>query len=89
VCLLCFLFAYRQEKNNQFRTDQNLEFFDLKPVEKYEMVFYGDGKLVSLVRDTTKESSLWGGVTQNDVNSTIHIPILLHRPKGSKELVVY
>jgi hypothetical protein len=72
-----------------FKTDPGITFFDLKPIEKYKMGFYGNGKLVSLVRDTTKESSLWGGVTQNDVNSTIHIPILLHCPKGSKGLVVY
>jgi hypothetical protein len=81
----------RWDNDYQFRTDQNLEFFDLKPIEKYEMNFYANGKLVCLEKTNNKKSALWGGFKRKDKElvTTTYILLYLYRPKDSKDLVVY
>lgn len=51
----------RWDKEILFRTDPNISFFDLKPIENYKLVFYGEGKIVTLLKINNNESSLWGG----------------------------
>lgn len=79
------------DNDYQFRTDSNLEFFDLKPIDNYELKFYANGKLVSLEKINNKKSALWGGFKRKDkeVGTTTYITIYLHRPKGSTKLEVY
>lgn len=79
------------DSDYQFRTDSNLEFFDLKPIENYEMKFYAGGKLVCLEKINNKKSALWGGFKKKnkDIGTTTYITIYLYRPKGSDKLEVY
>ena len=79
------------DKEYQFRTDDNLEFFDLKPIEKYKMTFYANGKLVRLEKTNNGKSALWGGFKRknNDIGTTTYIQLYLYRPKNSSELEVY
>lgn len=81
----------RWDKEILFRTDPNINFFDLKPIENYKLVFYGKGKIVTLLKINNNQSSLWGGnkVKGEEDFYTMYFSIDLHRPKGSKELVVY
>ncbi|MBB6370070.1 hypothetical protein [Chryseobacterium shigense] len=79
------------DNDYQFRTDSNLEFFDLKPVENYKMTFYADGKIVCLEKINNKKSALWGGFKRKgkDIGTTTYITVYLYRPKGSNTLDVY
>ncbi|WP_333889388.1 hypothetical protein [Sphingobacterium siyangense] len=79
------------DKEYQFRTDEDLEFFDLKPIEKYKMTFYANGKLVCLEKINNEKSALWGGFKRKDkgVGTTTYIQLYLYRQKDSKELHVY
>jgi hypothetical protein len=54
------------------------------------MVFYGDGKIVTLLKFNNHQSSLWGGnkIKGEEGSYTMYFSIDLHRPKGSKELVI-
>ncbi len=81
----------RWDNDYQFRTDKNLEFFDLKPIEDYTMSFYGDGKLVCLEKINNKKSSLWGGFKRKDkdVVTTTYIILYLYKPNGKSEFEVY
>jgi hypothetical protein len=74
-----------------FRTNSNITFFDIKAIENYKLKFYGDGKIVTLLKTNNNESSLWGGnkIKGEDDFYTMYFSIDLHRPKGSKEFVVY
>ncbi|MDR6545765.1 hypothetical protein J2810_001813 [Chryseobacterium rhizosphaerae] len=79
------------DNDYQFRTDSNLEFFDLKPIENFKMTFYADGKLVCLEKINNKKSALWGGFKRKDkdIGTTTYIIMYLYRPKGSKTLEIY
>ena len=79
------------DNDYQFRTDSNLEFFDLKPIENFKMTFYADGKLVCLEKINNKKSALWGGFKRKDKNigTTTYIIMYLYRPNGSKTLEIY
>lgn len=79
------------DNDYQFRTDTNLEFFDLKPIEKYEMKFYAEGRIISLEKINNKKSALWGGFKRKDkdIVTTTYIAVYLYRPKGSNKLEVY
>jgi hypothetical protein len=79
------------DNDYQFRTDPDLEFFDLKPIENYKMTFYANGKLVCLEKLNNKKSALWGGFKKKDkdIGTTTYIIIYLYRPKGSKTLEIY
>lgn len=79
------------DNDYQFRTDSNLEFFDLKPVENYKMTFYAEGKLVCLEKINNKKSALWGGFKRKDkdVGTTTYIIVYLYRPNGSTKLQVF
>ncbi|PXY43560.1 hypothetical protein [Flavobacterium hydrophilum] len=81
----------RWENDYQFRTDQNLDFFDLKPIEKFNIKFYANGKIVCLQKINNKKSALWGGFKRKDKKevTTTYISLYLYRPKGSNELFVY
>lgn len=81
----------RWDNDYQFRTDSNLEFFDLKPIENYKMSFSGNGKLVCLEKINNEKSSLWGGFKKKDkdIITTTYITLYLYRPKGSTILKVY
>lgn len=81
----------RWDNDYQFRTDSNLEFFDLKPIENYKMSFSGNGKLVCLEKINNEKSSLWGGFKKKDkdIVTTTYITLYLYRPKGSTILKVY
>lgn len=81
----------RWDNDYQFRTDFNLEFFDLKPIENYKMSFSGNGKLVCLEKINNEKSSLWGGFKKKDkdIITTTYITLYLYRPKGSTILKVY
>lgn len=74
-----------------FRTNTDITFFDLKPIEDYKMTFYGDGKIVCLQKINNEKSALWGGFKRKgkDNVTTTYITLYLYRPKGSKELEVY
>lgn len=79
------------DNDYQFRTDSNLEFFDLKPIENFKMTFYADGKLVCLEKINNKKSALWGGFKRKDkdIGTTTYIIMYLYRPNGSKTLEIY
>ncbi|GEN67616.1 hypothetical protein [Chryseobacterium rhizosphaerae] len=81
----------RWDDDYQFRTDSNLEFFDLKPIENYKMSFYGNGKLVCLEKINNEKSSLWGGFKKkgDDEITTTYLVLYLYRPKGSTKLEIY
>lgn len=81
----------RWNNDYQFRTDSNLEFFDLKPIENFQMKFYANGKLVCLEKINNGKSALWGGFKRKDKNliTTTYILIYLHCSKGSNKLEVY
>lgn len=81
----------RWNNDYQFRTDSNLEFFDLKPIENYKMSFSSNGKLVCLEKINNEKSSLWGGFKKKDkeIVTTTYITLYLYRPNGSKTLKVY
>ncbi|GGF16067.1 hypothetical protein GCM10011518_26830 [Flavobacterium limi] len=81
----------RWDNDYQFRTDQNLDFFDLKPIEKFTVKFYANGKIVCLQKINNKKSALWGGFKRKNKKevTTTYISLYLHRPKGSNELFVY
>ncbi len=74
-----------------FRTNPNITFFDIKPIENYKIKFYGNGRIVTLLKTNNNESSLWGGnkIKGEEEFYTMYFSIDLHRPKGGKELVVY
>ncbi|MCZ4244802.1 hypothetical protein [Pedobacter punctiformis] len=82
---------YRWDNDYQFRTDDNLNFFDLKPIEKYKMTFYANGKLVCLEKINNEKSALWGGFKRKDkdIGTTTYIQLYLYRPKNSAELQAY
>ncbi len=79
------------DKEYQFRTEDNLDFFDLKPIEKYKMTFYANGKLVCLEKINNEKSALWGGFKRKDkdIGTTTYIQLYLYRPKNSVELQAY
>jgi hypothetical protein len=79
------------DNDYQFRTDSNLDFFDLKPIEKYEMKFYAEGKIITLEKTNNKKSALWGGFKRKDkeVVTTTYISLYLYRPIGSNKLEIY
>ena len=79
------------DNDYQFRTDSNLDFFDLKPIEKYEMKFYAEGKIITLEKINNKKSALWGGFKRKDkeVVTTTYISLYLYRPMGSNKLEIY
>lgn len=79
------------DNDYQFRTDANLDFFDLKPIEKYEMKFYAEGKIICLEKINNKKSALWGGFKRKDkdIVTTTYISVYLYKPKGSNELKTY
>lgn len=79
------------DNDYQFRTDDNLEFFDLKPIEKYKMTFYANGKLVCLEKINNEKSALWGGFKRKDkdIPTTTYIQLNLYRPKKGSELQAY
>ncbi|SMC38965.1 hypothetical protein SAMN02787074_0893 [Chryseobacterium sp. YR221] len=81
----------RWDNDYQFRTDSNLEFFDLKPIENYKMTFYADGKIVCLEKINNEKSALWGGFKKKDkdVVTTTYISLYLYRPKNSGKLEIY
>ncbi len=81
----------RWDNDYQFRTDENLEFFDLKPIEKFAVKFYANGKIVCLEKINNKKSALWGGFKRKDKEeiTTTYIPLYLYLPKGGNELLVY
>ncbi|MCS4302801.1 hypothetical protein [Chryseobacterium sp. BIGb0232] len=74
-----------------FRTNTDITFFDIKPIEDYKMTFYGDGKIVCLQKINNEKSALWGGFKRKgkDNVTTTYITLYLYRPKGTKELEVY
>lgn len=82
---------YRWDNDYQFRTDANLDFFDLKPIEKYKMTFYANGKIVCLEKINNEKSALWGGLKRKDkdIGTTTYIQLYLYRPKNSNNLEVY
>lgn len=57
------------------------------PLEKYKMIFYGNGKIVSLIRidDEFRGESAIIGETEDNYN---FYPIYLHRPKLGKPLEI-
>jgi hypothetical protein len=57
------------------------------PIENYKMFFYGDGRVISLIRvdDEYRGESVIIGETQNDYN---FYPIYLHRPEAGGPLEV-
>lgn len=79
------------DNDYQFRTDPDLEFFDLKPIEKYKITFYNKGKLVSLEKLNNEKSALWGGFKKkgNDIGTTTYIQLYLYRPKAGNGLKLY
>lgn len=81
----------RWDNDYQFRTDPNLEFFDLKPVENYKMTFYANGKIVCLEKINNEKSALWGGFKKKDkdVVTTTYISLYLYRPHNSSKLEIY
>lgn len=81
----------RWDNDYQFRTDDNLDFFDLKPIEKFTVKFYANGKIVCLQKINNKKSALWGGFKRKDKKevTTTYISLYLYRPKGSNNLCVY
>ncbi|WP_347220068.1 hypothetical protein [Chryseobacterium sp.] len=74
-----------------FRTNTDITFFDLKPVEDYKMTFYADGKIVCLQKINNEKSALWGGFKRKGKDSVIttYITLYLYRSKGTKDLEVY
>ncbi|MDM1555435.1 hypothetical protein PYS58_02105 [Chryseobacterium indologenes] len=74
-----------------FRTNTDITFFDLKPIENYKMTFYADGKIVCLQDINTEKSALWGDFKRKgkDNATTTYITLYLYRSKGGKELEVY
>lgn len=74
-----------------FRTNTDITFFDIKPVEDYKMTFYADGKIVCLQKINNEKSALWGGFKRKgkDNITTTYITLYLYRPKGTKSLEVY
>ncbi|BAP31399.1 uncharacterized protein CHSO_2362 [Chryseobacterium sp. StRB126] len=74
-----------------FRTNTDITFFDLKPIEDYKMTFYADGKIVCLQKINNEKSALWGGFKRKgkDNITTTYITLYLYRPKGTKDLEVY
>lgn len=81
----------RWDNDYPFRTDDNLDFFDLKPIEKYKMTFYANGKLVCLEKKNNEKSSLWGGFKRkkDNIEKTTYIQLYLYRPKNSDKPEVY
>ncbi|MDW8547555.1 hypothetical protein NG800_001445 [Epilithonimonas ginsengisoli] len=79
------------DNDYQFRTNPDLEFFDLKPIEKYKITFYNKGKLVSLEKLNNEKSALWGGFKKkgNDIGTTTYIQLYLYRPKAGNGLKLY
>lgn len=79
------------DNDYQFRTDPDLEFFDLKPVENYKMTFYANGRLVCLEKLNNGKSALWGGFKKKgkDIGTTTYIPLYLYRPKAGDRLKIY
>jgi hypothetical protein len=63
----------------------------LKPIEKFAVKFYANGKIVCLEKINNKKSALWGGFKRKDKEeiTTTYIPLFLYLPKGSNELLVY
>lgn len=74
-----------------FRTNTDITFFDVKPIEDYKMTFYADGKIVCLQKINNEKSSLWGGFKRKgkDNITTTYITLYLYRSKGTKDLEVY
>lgn len=74
-----------------FRTNTDITFFDLKPIEDYKMTFYADGKIVCLQKINNEKSALWGGFKRKgkDNITTTYITLYLYRSKGTKDLEVY
>lgn len=80
----------RWNNNYVFRTNTDITFFDLKPIEDYKMTFYADGKIVCLQRTDNEESALWGGFKRKGKDmTTTYITLYLYRSKGTKDLEVY
>ncbi|RXM41325.1 hypothetical protein BOQ62_00625 [Chryseobacterium sp. CH21] len=74
-----------------FRTNTDITFFDLKPIEDYKMTFYADGKIVCLQKINTEKSALWGDFKRKGKDNimTTYITLYLYRSKGTKDLEVY
>jgi len=84
-----------------YNTDQSInELFDysfiledhkkLDPMPKYNVVFYGNGKLVRLERVDNKDEVLTlTGKTSDGYETTSDLSVLLYLPKNSEELIQY
>lgn len=79
--------------NNEyvFRTNSDITFFDLKPIEDYKITFYAEGKIVCLEKINNGKSALWGGLKRKGKDDVIttYIPLYLYRPKGTNLLELY
>ncbi|MEO8239220.1 MAG: hypothetical protein ABI793_14570 [Flavobacterium sp.] len=82
-----------EENLNSYLEPFTIESYKLEPLENYQMVFYGDGKIVclelsSLDSKLRGKSALWG--KYNEDNSTIgdFIKYYLYIPEGKSELEI-
>lgn len=79
--------------NNEyvFRTNSDITFFDLKPIEDYKITFYAEGKIVCLEKVNNGKSALWGSFKRKGKDDVIttYIPLYLYRPKGTNSLELY
>ncbi|OCA78726.1 hypothetical protein BBH99_07595 [Chryseobacterium contaminans] len=80
----------RWNNNYVFRTNTDITFFDLKPIEDYKMTFYANGKIVCLQNIVNEKPTLWGSFKRKGKDiTTTYITLYLYRPKGTKDLEVY
>ncbi|WP_160138295.1 hypothetical protein [Chryseobacterium sp. c4a] len=74
-----------------FRTNTDIAFFDVKPIENYKITFYAEGKIVCLQEINDGKSALRGDFKRKgkDNVTNTYITLYLYRPKGTSLLEVY
>lgn len=88
---------YSKEKMNQIVKGTFNQFnnkIDMKSIENYQIVYYANGKMVSLVQNNENplfkhKPSLWGNVKIDNIDRPIFFPIYLYLPKGKTEFEIY
>lgn len=76
----------QQDKSETTATVQNIT--EVLPLENYKLVFYGNGKMVSLIRTDQKSRSESALQVKLKDNSTEIYDLVLHRPKKGEPLEV-
>jgi len=81
------LFEYYHACSDAF----NLSFKDriVSPIEDYEIIFYKNNKLVTIINKNNKFEILKIGFTYQDKPAIALLPLVLYMPKGSSELKVW